>query len=317
MTRAPWLSERFTPRAHAASVPRVTCSSRLRASARSWAFGAAAALWLGLAVLAPPALADAPTVAVGVGVGELVPKLQSADSRVRAATVLQLGATNDDSAVAPLCQSLNDDAEIVRISAATALRRLGRAASTSCLKERLAREPGEGAKLQIARAIQSIEAGSAPAAAAPQPGPYEPPSRPNAKYYVALSSVAASTDRPQSEVEAVVLKAVRAKLEAMPEFQIAPMHESPEAARKALSSRKVKGFFLSISVEKFDYSGGNLRAKVNVAIFSYPGRSLLAPAGNAATMPGVAPGNKRAEDELLTMLAGAVIKQFASSAPAM
>ncbi len=301
MTRAPWpfAENRSTARAAApASAP-----------TRGWA-ARLASLGALLVTVATSSLAgaDVPRVA------DLVPKLQSPDARVRAATVLQLGATDADDAVPPLCKSLSDDTEIVRIAAATALRRLARGAALGCLRERMAVEPGEGPKLQMARAVQSLEA--RPAAPPPPVGSaYEPPSHPGAKYYVALSPVTSASDRPASEVEAVVLRAVRAKLEEQAEFQLAPSRETPEAARKALGGdKKKKGFFLSISVEKFDYSGGNLRTKVNIAVFSYPAKALIAPIGNGATMSGVAPGSRAAEDQLLTALASAAVKQFVANA---
>ncbi len=253
-------------------------------------------------------------------VGELLPKLSAAsDSRVRAATVLQFGATNDDAAVAPLCKELSDNAEIVRLSAAIALRRLARPAALGCLKARVGPEVAEGPKLQISRAIESLSAIAA-APAAPKPaggGSYDPPQHAGAKYYVALSPVASAADRPQAEVEAVVLRAIRQKLEGASDIQVAPMKESEDAAKKAIASRKGKGFYLSISVEKFDYSGGNLRVKVNIAIFSYPGKALIAPSGKAATMSGVAPGNHGAEDQLLEAVAGAAVKQFTENAAQM
>ena len=298
MTRAPWLSAGNRSTVSGASPP---------GRARVWLsrVGRLATVGALIATVLSPSLAvaDVPSVA------ELVP-----DARVRAATVLQLGATDADDAVPPLCKALSDDTEIVRIATATALRRLARPSALTCLRERLTSEPAEGPKLQMARAVQSLEA--RPAAPSPPPaGAYEPPSHPGAKYYVALSPVTSASDRPATEVEAVVLRAVRAKLEEQADFQLAPARETPEAARKALAAnKKKKGFFLSISVEKFDYSGGNLRTKVNIAVFSYPAKALIAPIGNGATMSGVAPGSHAAEDQLLAALASAAVKQFVANA---
>lgn len=306
---------------------RSACESRstsqrpLAPLARVAQIGASAALVLASLVSGTPEAHAQPAPVPHVS--ELLPKLASAsDPRVRAATVLQFGATNDDAAVEPLCKELSDNAEIVRISAATALRRLARPAALGCLKSRLGSETADGPKLQITRAIQSLEAAPAAPAAPPAAGgggggSYEPPQHAGAKYYVALSPVASAAERSQAEVEAVVLRAIRHKLEGSSEFQMAPTKEAPDAAKKALAARKAKGFFLSISVEKFDYSGGNLRVKVNIAIFSYPGKSLIAPSGKSASMSGVSPGNHGAEDQLLEAVAAAAVKQFTDNAPAM
>jgi hypothetical protein len=307
MTRAPWLSAGNRSTARGAWP---LGASRSATPARGW-LARLSSLGALLAAVGTSSLAGADVPRVP----ELVPKLQSADARVRAATVLQLGATDADDAVPPLCKSLSDDTEIVRIASATALRRLARASALSCLRERMAIEPAEGPKLQMARAVQSLEARPAAAPPPPAASAYEPPSRPGAKYYVALSPVSSTSDRSASEVEAVVLRAVRARLEEQADFQLAPTRETPEAARKALAgNKKKKGFFLSISVEKFDYSGGNLRTKVNIAVFSYPGKALIAPIGNGATMTGVAPGSHSAEDQLVTALASAAVKQFVANA---
>lgn len=250
-------------------------------------------------------------------VAELLPKLQAAsDPRVRGATVLQFGATNDDAAVEPLCRELSHEAEIVRFSAASAIRRLGRPASLDCLKKRLAIESADGPKLAMTRAIAAIEA-APPASAGPSAGAYTPPEHAGAKFYVVLSPVTTTAERPQAEVEAVVLRAIRQNLEGVAEVQMAPPKESDESAKRSIASRKAKGFYLSISVDKFDYSGGNLRVKVNIAIFSYPNKSLIAPSSKSASMAGVSPGSRSAEDQLLEAVAVGAVKQFTANASAM
>lgn len=300
-------------RAPRCTVTRPTLASSTRARVRLLASAALSSVLVLSSVSASSIAMAQPAV---LSVAELAPKTRADDPRVRAAAVLQLGATNDDAAVEPLCKSLSDNAEVVRISAASALRRLNRAAGVTCLKSRLAVESADGPKLQMSRAVQALESSATPAAA-PQPAAYSPPTRANAKFYVALSNVSNAGDRPQADVEAVVLKAVRSKLETSGDFQLAPMKETPDGAKKALAGKKMKGFYLSISVEKFDYSGGNLRVKVNIAIFSYPGKALIAPSGKSASMSGVTPGDRNAEDQLLTAVAGAAAKQFADSAPSM
>src|SRR5258706_11986683 len=75
------------------------------------------------------------------------------DFRVRANAALALGATDDDRAVAPLCDGLSDEHETVRKHSATAHERLKRAASLDCLKRRDAIEKESAVKLHIQRAI--------------------------------------------------------------------------------------------------------------------------------------------------------------------
>ncbi len=239
---------------------------------------------------------------------EVVDKLRSDDPRVRAAAALQLGATGGARAVEPLCRSLEDRVEVVRIASATALRRLKHPSSVPCLKARLTVEPALPVKLQISRALSDVEL-----AAQAQGDPTEPSNNPNAKYYVALSPVSSAAERPVSEVEAIVLRAARRKLESVGNMQLAPARESPEAASAALAKRRMKGFYLAISVDKFDYTEGNLRVKVNIAVFTYPAQSLVAPMGKAATMSGVNPNNRSAEDQMLAVVAEAAVQQFADN----
>ena len=70
---------------------------------------------------------------------------------------------------------------------------------------------------------------------------------------------------------------------------------------------------LGISVEKFDYSDGNLRVRVRIAVFSYPGRDLRGEVPAGATLPGARPGDKGAEDQLLSVVAGQATDLFAQN----
>src|ERR1700728_3896217 len=58
---------------------------------------------------------------------------QSDDFRVRTNAALQLGRTDDDAAVQPLCDALNDPSDVVRLAVAAGLKRLARPAAVPCL----------------------------------------------------------------------------------------------------------------------------------------------------------------------------------------
>ena len=88
----------------------------------------------------------------------LADKLKSDDFRVRTNAALALGATNDPAAVEPLCRALDDPKEVVRQAAAVAHKRLGRSSSLPCLKVHKSSERNEGVRVQITRAVESIEA---------------------------------------------------------------------------------------------------------------------------------------------------------------
>lgn len=269
---------------------------------------------LGAGVLATVLVVLAPHVARAdtARVRFLADKLRSDDFRVRTNAALALGATNDDAAVEPLCGGLNDGAEVVRQAAAVALKRLGRPSSVNCLRARSSVETSQSVKVQITRAIEAVSAGADTGGG----GDEKIKDNPNAKYYIALSTVANSTGRAQREVEAIVLRAIRDKLDAAGTVQLAPSQETPDKAKALMSKRKLKGFYLAIALDRFDYSNGNLRVKVKIGVFTYPGKSLLGNVDKTLTKEGVSSGDKSSEDQMMELAAGLASEQFAQNASA-
>lgn len=268
---------------------------------------------LGAALLALAVLVGVPTDAHAdeARVKFLSEKLRSDDFRVRTNAALALGASNEDSAVDPLCGALSDSSEVVRQASAVALKRLARSTATGCLQAREKVESNEGVKIAITRAIEAIGGGGGGGG-----GDDQIKDNPNAKYYIALSTVANSTNRAQPEVEKVVLHAIKQKLEGAGTVQIAPSKESADAARGVMSKRKMKGFYLAIAVDRFDYSDGNLRVKVKIGVFTYPGKSLMGNVDKTLTAQGVSSPDKGSEDKLMEMAAGLASEQFAQNASA-
>lgn len=268
--------------------------------------GAAALFLTSVSVCPGTALADAERVKF------LAEKLRADDFRVRTNAALALGASNDELAVDPLCGALSDSSEVVRQASAVAMKRLAKSSALKCLKAREPRESNDGVKVAITRAIEAISAGGGGDGA--DSGKVK--DNPSAKYYIALSTIANSTGRGQSEVEGVVVKAIRNKLEAAGTIQLAPGKETPDSARDTMKKRKMNGFYLAIAVDKFDYSGGNLRVKVKIGVFTYPGKSLLGNVDKTLTKEGVSRDDKSAEDQMLDMAAGLASEQFAQNASA-
>lgn len=238
-------------------------------------------------------------------------KMRDGDARVRTSAALSLGASNEDGAVEPLCGGLSDREEVVRQAAAVALKRLNRTSSLGCLKEREPREPHEATKIAITRAIEAISSGGQG-----DEGGETIKENPNAKYYIALSTVANQTGRAQVEVEKIVLGSIRQKLDAAGVVQLAPSSETPDKARAVMKARKMKGFYLAIAVDRFDYDGGNLRVKVKIGVFNYPNKALLGNVDKTLTAQGVSSGDKVSEDRLLELAAGLASEQFAQNASA-
>jgi hypothetical protein len=231
---------------------------------------------------------------------------QKDDFRVRTNAALALGATNDDAAVNPLCSGLSDPSEVVRQAAAVGLRRLARASSVACLKDRAPREQNAVVKAEIARALDSLGNGRGGASATPAFAA-------SARYYVAISRVTNHTARPSDEVDQVVRDAIGTQLQQSGQYQLAPADESSESAKAAIAKRQLKGYFLAVSVEKFDYSDEGLRVRVKIAVFSYPGRDLRGEVPASGTLPGARPGDKSAEDQLMGVIAGRATELFSQN----
>jgi hypothetical protein len=226
---------------------------------------------------------------------------QADDFRVRTNAALALGATNDDAAVQPLCGALGDPSDIVRQAVAVALRRLARSTGLGCMQNRLAIESNAAVRDQLKKAIDTI-APASPGGAAGHSG--------SARFYVALSRVTNRTTRAAADVEHIVRDAVTAKLAESGEYDLAPASETAEAAKGVVTKRALKGYYLAISVDKFDYSDDGLRVRVKIAVFSYPGRDLRGEVPSGATLPGARPGDKASEDQLLTVVAARAAELF-------
>ena len=240
----------------------------------------------------------------------------SDDFRVRTNAALALGATNDDSAVQPLCKGLDDPNDVVRQSVAVAMKRLAKPAALNCLKAHLSTEYSSDVKLQMTRAITALSSsggGSSGGSDTSTADTYTPKNNPSAKFYVATSAITNNTGRTQSDVDRIVLSSVRGKLDTMGKYQIAPNGEQSDAAKAAISKRKLKGFYLSLSVDKFDYSGGNLRVRVRCSVFTYPGKSLLGEVPSGLTQNGVTQPDKSAEEQLMGMAAERAVELFAQN----
>ncbi len=241
------------------------------------------------------------------------------DFRIRTNAALALGASDNEEVVTPLCQALSDPSEIVRQAVAAALKRLNKSSATGCISSRLDIESNAAVKLQLTRALQALQS-SAPASGGGSSGNaanYVPKNVPNAKFYVALANVTNNTKRPTQDIENVVLAAMRDKLEELGSYQVAPMKETPEAAKAKMKQRKMKGFYLSCSVDHEYTPAGraaSLRVKVKCAVFTYPGRDLRGEVPASLSTDGVSQGDKSTEDNLTQMAAGHVVDLFAQNA---
>ena len=263
-----------------------------------------------LAVLLPAgnARADARTTF-------LIDKLKADDFRVRTSAALQLGATGDDAAVDPLCGALGDSNDVVRQAAGAGLARLAKPAAVSCVQQHLQTEQNPSVKAQLDKTLATLQAAGGAGGGGSNGGGDDasPPDNASAKFYISISPVANASDRAQGDVDKVIRASIKSKLGSLGDYQLAPGKEAPDAARAVISRRHLKGYYLSVQLEKFDYSGGNLRVRVKIAVFSYPSKSLAGEIPAGLTQTGVSPGDHGAEDGLMQMAAEQATQLFAQN----
>ena len=263
---------------------------------------------LGWLLIAAPSLADGRVQFLAERMKYPPVSGEPDDFRVRTNAALALGATHDDGAVAPLCGGLTDPSDVVRQAVAVALKRLARPASLPCLRGRSAVEAKPSVKLQIDRAIDAIEAAQeAPAEGSRGTAVATP------RFYVSVSRIVNHSSRDSSEVERIVRDAIASKLAEVGGYEIAPTRETSEAARAVVTKRRLKGYFLSVSVDPFDYSGDALRVRVKMAVFSYPGKDLRGEVPAGATLAGVRAGDSTSEDQLMGVVAARATELFAQN----
>ncbi len=255
-------------------------------------------VFLGAALLAPSAQAQSSDVE------RLIYNLtNSEDFRVRTQAALALGASKSERAVTPLCSALADSNTTVRAASAAALGRLSLKGSQECLQKRLAVETSDVVKATIQKAIEVIKSGASGA---------EPLFVSDTKFYIAVGKTTDKTGRGTAEVDGIVRAAMTARVGQTAGFLAAPPNETPADAKRRLAKHAgVKGFFLSPSVLPPDYSNGNLKIKIEVAMLSYPEKNLIGSYSVNLTEPGVSPGSTENENELIRMAAERAFDKFA------
>ena len=230
------------------------------------------------------------------------------DFRVRTQAALALGASKSDRAVTPLCSALGDSNTTVRAASAAALGRLALHAGQECLERRLGSEPSDVVKATIQKALDAIKNGGA--------GGAEPAFGSDSKFYISIGKTTDKTGRKSAEVDGIVRAAMTSKVGQTSGFVAAPVAETPADAKKRLTAHSgVKGFFLSPGVAPPDYSNGNLKVKIEVAMLTYPEKNLIGSYSVNLTEPGVSPGSTENENDLIRMAAERAIDKFATIAP--
>jgi hypothetical protein len=234
----------------------------------------------------------------------LIEQLKNAtDFRLRTQAALALGASDDPSAVAPLCAGLDDGSEPVRSASAAALGKLKNPAGLGCLK-RHAGDSSASVRSVIDRSVQLLESASGKPTKPPAPGP-------NDSVYVAIGSVTDKTGRSDDSVPQLVAAAMQNKLLATRGYAVAPQGEPGAVARKVLRQNSLRGYMLQARVEPPRSNGSDLTILVRVTMWSYPDKALQGEFTPKLTMPGASIGDRDSENNLIKMAVERAIDSFA------
>ncbi len=236
-------------------------------------------------------------------IDKLALQLRSAeDFRVRTQAALALGASQSKLAVDPLCGGLGDANATVRTAAAAALGKLALGGS-ECLEQRLEVEAAAPVKSALKKALAAVLKAREPAFTA------------DTKYYVAIGKSTDKTGRTNGSVDALVRRGIASAVEQEPAVLLAPRQETETEGKARLAKRKgVKGFFLTVKIDPPKYANGSLTVRLEVLIFTYPGKALKATLPMKLTQTDTAPGSEAAEDELIQDAASRAMAKFIAKA---
>lgn len=236
------------------------------------------------------------------------------DFRVRTSAALSLGTSDDDAAVKPLCNCLDEGSEVeaVRVACAAALGKLKKSGSDTCLKSHVS-DSSSKVKEQVAASLKAL-GGSVGSSSASNDQCPTPPAKGKAKYYVGVG-VNNKTSRPDSEIKSMVSKEVRCKLLAQGRFKLASDSETdPKSMTTVVKKEKLDGYYLQMQVDPIKYDSGQLKISMKLTIMT-EGRDLKGEATKTLAMPGITSPSKPDEDDLLKMAAQKLADAFADLKP--
>lgn len=232
----------------------------------------------------------------------LVQNLRDPDFRVRTQAALALGASKNERAITPLCSALSDANTTVRTAAAAALGRLALGGG-ACLERRLGVETIATVKAALTRALELLA---------------EPKIGPDTAFYVAIAKLADKSGRPPGELDRRVRTGMLSAGKSLKTFAFAPTSETEEQAKQRLKRHpSLKAFYLAPRLPAFDYQSSSLTIRIDIAMFTYPERTLIGNYNVRLTQPDVETRDVDSENDLVTMAAERALEKFAKLAPTL
>jgi hypothetical protein len=242
-------------------------------------------------------------MAQGADLQKLLLNLKDEDFRVRTQAALALGASKDARASTPLCRALADPSTPVRAAAAAGLGRLANG-GLSCLEQRHAVESSEVVRAAIEKSVELVFSGFR--------------ITDDTRFYVAIAALSDQSGRTSAELPRLTRSSILNSGRDLEGFAFAPAWETSATAKQRLARwRTVKAFYLSPRLPPFEYADGSLTVKLEVAMFSYPEKSLIGNFNVRLTQPDVEAQDPTSEKDLVKMAAERAIQKFAKLAPSL
>jgi hypothetical protein len=227
--------------------------------------------------------------AQGTDIDRMIENLRNgADFRVRTQAALALGASRSPRATEPLCSGLGDVNTTVRAAAAAALGKLQQGGA-DCLETRLASEQSPAVKSAIQHALTLVRGGAVPVIG------------PDTRFYISIGKVTDKSGRTGDGVERLV-RTTMVGASGPLGIVIAPPTETPEDAKKRIASKSgLKAFFLSPRLAPIQYVEGDLKVRLEIAIFTYPDKNMIGNYAIPLTQQGMSGKDPASEDDLIKM----------------
>jgi hypothetical protein len=133
---------------------------------------------------------------------------------------------------------------------------------------------------------------------------------PSTKFYISIGKTTDKSGRSGDGIDRMVHGSMIGAAGAL-SMAIAPDSETAEGAKKVLAAHKgVRAFYLAPRIGPIEYGPDTLKVRIEIAIFTYPDKSLLGNFAVPLTQQGVSGKDTASEDDLVKMAAERAIQKF-------
>ncbi len=227
----------------------------------------------------------------------LINMLQNGGSyRVRVQAANTLGKIRCHDSVPALVRALDDDHELVVISAATAL---GQIADTSVIPRvsaALKSSSNKAAKSQLQATLRVLKALSGE-------GAEEDAQAARPEFLIHVDAMGNSSEVQRDDLTDMLRNVVIKRLRREPGVIIQEPGMTAKNVTRKLKKEKLRGYILSGSILKMEHSGDQLIVKISLNVFSNPGYNLLIMPSAQGAVPVIAGPMTRKTEQAAQMKA--------------